>query len=56
MRVTMARTTTRATRMYEDTMGTTRAGGIFGGCLIGDDAASETGGATIAIDKGAMIG
>ena len=32
---------TRAMRTYEDTAGTTRAGGIFGGCLIGDDAASE---------------
>ena len=37
---------TRATRTYEDMAGTTRAGGIFGGCLIGDDAASETIGAS----------
>ena len=38
-RATMVRM--RAMRMYEDTAGMTRAGRIFGGCLLGDDAASE---------------
>jgi len=36
----------RATRTYKDTARTTRADGIFGGCLIGNDAASETIGAS----------
>jgi len=50
---------TRATRTYEDTVGTTRAGGIFGGCLIGDDAANETIGASDMmgdVTRGWMIG